>query len=317
MPAEDHDITLRQDDASLGLPRPVRRVVQGEPGTVIYSGYAAHEGLLPYPGGVELLPASALYALALELPGTPVVLMPLDARGRRVHSQGLVSARRPATTAGTVLAAEVVDTEIGKAIQVDVAVHLGEAQRVIDAGAGLSVSSQVEIDPTPGTYRGDAYVAVQVRRYSPDHVLITDIPRAAGARLRADADAGDLMTPEQIQLLAEALAMALKPLLAPAEAAAPEAPAMDASAMADLQQRADALEAELYKRDLAEIQPALKAAGLGLQPKTSAEIQAAWAAIGRAAQTRADASGTGPASPPMPVPADPATSSKAPSRRIF
>lgn len=315
MPAEDHDITLRQDDASLGLPRPVRRLVQGEPGTVIYSGYAAHEGLLPYPSGVELFPASALAALALELPGTPVVLMPLDAHGRRVHSQGLVSARRPATTAGTVLAAEVVDTEIGKAIQVDVAVHLEEAQRVIDAGAGLSVSSQVEIDPTPGTYRGDAYVAVQVRRYSPDHVLITDIPRAAGARIRADA--GEPMTPEQIQQLAEALAAALKPLLAPAEPAAPEAPAMDAGAMADLQQRADALEAELYKRDLAEIQPALKAAGLGLQPKTSAEIQAAWAAIGRAAQTRADASGTGPASPPMPVPADPATSSKAPSRRIF
>lgn len=328
---------------------PVRATVQGEPGRVLYEGWAGIEDVQPYGTGAEYVTRDALESQIPDLIGAPVILGRRGRDGARLHpGQGsdapagaVVTAHnaRDAGAVGTVVAADVRDLPDGRAGQwVRIAIHDADAIAAIDAGdaSGLSSAYSAEIDATPGDFRGRPYAARQTRRVGTHHLLLTDSPRAgSGATLRADAQEPPMpMTPEEIAAVADAVGKAIGPMLdalradmsamykkpdaveievgeeesAPVDMAMLDAAKADAAAQ---KARADAAEAkvaafELAQRraDAAPIAAALAARGLKVDGfdaanPTAAGIAAANAALVAALLPRADATGRGPASPPL------------------
>lgn len=235
-----------------GLARPVRRESAAEPGVVIYEGYAAIEGVQPYPdirqgaGYAELVTVEALEASAAVLPGLPVIMGQVrNADGVLVHPGQDTGRLELVTTEngdripkrGTVLAAEVRALGDGmdeayrglRALWVQVAVFDAFAIEAIDAkrANATSLAYRPVLDQTPGTWRGIPYTAAQIGRGPHNHLLLTNKGRGGPlCELRADA-LGESMTPEQIA----ALVAALKPeILAAVKQALQEARVEDQAA---------------------------------------------------------------------------------------
>lgn len=290
---EETDLLLLRFDrapgALDGLARPVRREAASEPGTVIYEGYAAVEGVQPYPDVnqgadyAELVTVEALQASAQALPGLPVIL------GRRRNRDGVLVHPGQDTgrlelvkpdngdrvpKVGQVLAAEVRTLDDGRrALWVRVSIFDAAAIEAIDSGeaSGTSLCYRPLLRQVTGTWRGAPYAAEQTGRGPHNHLLLTNKGRGGPlCELRADAD-GAPMTPEEMQKLVAAivplLVAALVPELAKAMPAATEEPTgemqpADMVPRADmdaLQKRCDAAEAKVAELTGAAEQAQLKA----------------------------------------------------------
>lgn len=281
------------------LAAPKRSRVQDRDGSVIYEGWAAVEGVQPYASGAEYVTREALASQVADLIGKPVVFpRNRGPDGQLLHpGQGPQSeAGSPVTaenalsegTVGTVIDAEIRDLPDGRAGQwVRVAVHDATAQKAIEgkAGAersasGLSSAYSVQLDLTPGEFRGAPYMARQVARRGTHHLLLTDSPRGGSdVGLRADAEEGTVpkiadLDVEQFKAL---MSDAFKPVM---------------DALADMKPKADMAPSDEEMN--AKADAAVQAATADLTAKIEAEAARADVAEQRvaefeAAQRRADA----------------------------
>lgn len=240
-----HAMLLRLDRAPMGpglalarlLASPVRRDGAVEPGTVLYEGCAALEGVQPYPDAgqgpdyAELVTPAALQASADSIVGLPVILG--EAKGGALLHPGQDTGRLELVDPtngdeipkrGTVVAAEVRQLPDGlHFLWVQIAVFDAEAIQAIDEkrANGLSLAYRAVLTDRTGTFRGTPYTVEQTGRGAHNHLLLTNQGRGGPlVELRVDA-LGDPMPPEQIQALAAALLplllAPLKEALVPAE----------------------------------------------------------------------------------------------------
>ena len=232
-----HAMLLRLDRAPMGpglalarlLASPVRRDGAVEPGTVLYEGCAALEGVQPYPDAgkgadyAELVTVAALQASADSIVGLPVILGE-DAGGALLHpGQGegrleLVAADNgdEIPKRGTVVAAEVRELSDGlHFLWVQIAVFDALAIQLIDdkLANSLSLAYRAVLTERAGTFRGTPYTVEQTGRGAHNHLLLTNQGRGGPlVELRVDALGAD-MTPEDIAALVAALVAALKPAI--------------------------------------------------------------------------------------------------------
>lgn len=228
-----HAMLLRLDRAPMGpglalarlLASPVRRDGAVEPGTVLYEGCAALEGVQPYPDAgqgpdyAELVTPAALQASADSIVGLPVILG--EAKGGALLHPGQGTGRLELVDPtngdeipkrGTVVAAEVRQLPDGlHFLWVQIAVFDAEAIQAIDEkrANGLSLAYRAVLTERAGTFRGTPYTVEQTGRGAHNHLLLTNQGRGGPlVELRVDALGVD-MTPEDIASLVAALKPAI------------------------------------------------------------------------------------------------------------
>lgn len=233
------------------LAAPLRRVGDGEAGTVLYEGIARVQDVYPYPeegeGYAEYLDPAGLDAFISACPGLPLLL------GEAVRGQVLhpgQAAGDPVQIGrenwqewqvGTVLSGERIRLPDGRAAaKVRMAVQDADAIAAIDAGrvTGLSPDYRLrpsDLVPSSGEFKGQRYSAVQTGGIF-NNLCLVDSPRGGdacilrhdaatrgdGASMAVDLNAiRDMLTPEVLKDPAvKAFIMGL--LGVPAEPAAPE-----------------------------------------------------------------------------------------------
>lgn len=205
------------------LAPPIRRVSEGEAGTVIYEGIARVEGVYPYPevsdGYAEYLDPAGLDAFLAACPGLPL-LLGQSFRGAVLHpGQATGDTIQIDRTnwqdwqVGTVLDGSRIALPDGRqAARVRVAVQDADAIAAIDSGrvTGLSPDYAADLRPDAGTYAGQHYSAVQIGGTF-NNLCLVDSPRGGDAcNLRHDAVSGasmafdlnalrDMLTPEALK----------------------------------------------------------------------------------------------------------------------